>query len=117
MIYQGKDYQRAKREAEKAIELNPGMRLFFLDTLAWAEFQLGEYAKAKENLEESESNMKKQGMPAEMRCSIYYHLGEIWLKEKDINKARSYFQKAVDLKSDSLEAKLASDSLKKLGSK
>lgn len=92
------------------------MRYSFLDTLAWVEYHLGNYANAQDFLEELELNLPTAGVTDDTACSAFYHLGVVWLKQGDPNKAKQNFQKSVDLKLDSLDSRRAQAALMKFKS-
>jgi tetratricopeptide (TPR) repeat protein len=114
LLYEGKDFQRAKKEIDLAIQRNPDMKPFYSDTLAWAEYKLGNKDVAREILLELEGKMAKEGIPADMQASAFYHLGEIYRDAKDHIKAKEYYVKAVNLKAKGLETELAIKALKKI---
>lgn len=114
LLYEGKDIPRAKAEIEKAIERSPDMLPFFQDTMSWAEYKLGNREKALELLRQLEENADKEGLPLDMKASVYYHLGEIYKNSKEYSKAKEYYRKALSLKVNSLESSLADKALKKI---
>jgi len=114
LLYEGKDIRRAKKEIDIAIERSQGMKIFYSDTLAWAEYKLGNKDVAREILLDFEGKMVKEGIPADIQASAFYHLGEIYRDAKDNLKAKEYYEKAVNLKAKGLETELAVKALKKL---
>lgn len=83
--------------SKKAVAKEP-KNASFLDTIGWIYFRLGEYKKAKENVEHS-SKLE------EPNTTILDHLGDIYFKIGDKTKAKNFWKKAFDADSTKTEIK------------
>lgn len=78
----------ALRYSKETLEEEPGNPVF-LDTLGWILFQLGDFEKAEAFLLEAEKDLKDP--------VVFSHLGDVFLASGQIEKAKQYFQKALEL--------------------
>jgi Flp pilus assembly protein TadD len=102
----GKDLDRAAQLAQKARQLMPQMDSI-ADTLAWVEYEKGEYRSALPLLQEC-----IQKSPAN---SVYhYHLGMVLIATGEKQKAREELRSALRLKLPSDDADSATEVLARL---
>ena len=87
----------ALKMARQAISMEP-TNSSYLDTIGWIYYKLGEYKKAKENIE---SAVKQESTNA----TLLDHLGDVHFKMNEKKKAKEYWQKAFDLDSSKTEIK------------
>jgi Tfp pilus assembly protein PilF len=104
--YRKKDYREAERYYQKALELEPSYPLA-LRGLGRTYLAMGKGDAAQAALTAA---IDSDPTFAE----AYYDLGESYLLLQNLAKAEAAFQKVVQLKPDSIEAKAASNELKKL---
>lgn len=77
----GEKLDKAKAMSEKSLQLRPN-ETTFLDTYGWILYKMGDYEKARENIEKAAiaNDRKADG-------TIYDHLGDVYYKLKDKAKA------------------------------
>jgi tetratricopeptide (TPR) repeat protein len=83
--------------ALKAVKAEP-QNGAYLDTAGWIYFQMGEYEKARELIEQSYKLRNDSAEVAE-------HLGDVYEKLGDMEKARQLWLKSVDLDENRIDAK------------
>lgn len=81
----------AEKMSARSLELAPNLPTF-LDTYGWIMYQQGNYKKAKEYIEKAIA-----GEEAAASGTLWEHLGDVYLKLKDKNKAVESWQKAKEL--------------------
>lgn len=79
----------AKKLIEKAVSLSPGNG-YYLDSLGWVYFQMGEYEKAREILLQAVSLEPNDPV-------ILEHCGDVFMKMGEIEKAKEFYRKAFKL--------------------
>lgn len=89
--------QEALFMAKKAIEQEPG-NSSYLDTIGWIYFKLGEYKKAKINIEEATKIENKN-------ATLLDHLGDVYFKLGNKTKALENWKKAYEIDSTKNEIK------------
>lgn len=100
----GENLERALALTQRAVALDPTNGAY-LDSLGWANYQLGNYDVAKKYLRRA---VKLTGSDA----TVLEHLGDLYLKLGDQAKAREYYEESVARKGDNLtEVKRKLDSL------
>lgn len=82
-----KDLEKAKLMAKKATKIEPNSSTY-LDTYGWVLYKLGEYEEAKNNIEKSIEYGGKNN------AIILEHLGDIYFKLENTEKALEYWKKA-----------------------
>lgn len=80
----------AEQFSKKSLELRPG-EATFLDTYGWIFYQQGKYQRAKELIQQA---IDKSGQDTD--ATLYEHLGDIYYKLNDVDKAVLYWQKAKE---------------------
>ena len=75
----------------KSVKMEPKNGTF-LDTYAWILYGQGRYAEAKIYIEQALANDTDSVTSA----VVLEHAGDIWAKNGDTQKARQYWQKALD---------------------
>lgn len=85
----------AEKMSKRSLELAPELPTF-LDTYGWILYQKGEYKKAKEYIELA---IKKE--EANASGTLWEHLGDIYFKLGERNKAMESWRKAKELGTDS----------------
>jgi len=80
----------AERYSKRSLDLRPG-EATFLDTYGWIFYQQGKYQKARDLIQEA---IDKYGNNAD--ATLYEHLGDVYYKLNDINKAVMLWQKAKE---------------------
>ncbi|PQJ09456.1 hypothetical protein CJD36_019645 [Flavipsychrobacter stenotrophus] len=77
----GEKLDKARMMSEKSLQLRPN-ETTFLDTYGWILYKMGDYEKARENIERAANanDRKADG-------TIYDHLGDVYYKLKDKAKA------------------------------
>ncbi|WP_435016026.1 tetratricopeptide repeat protein [Tundrisphaera sp. TA3] len=91
---QGKNLEKAEAMIRKAIAEEPENSAY-LDSLGWVLFKRGKYAEAKDPLE------KAAAMPRGEDATIQDHLGDVYFQLHDNDKARSAWERAQTLASQS----------------
>jgi len=96
----GERLEYAKKLIEKAIRLAPD-NAAYLDSYGWVYYRLRQYDKALEHL--------KKAVSLEEDPIIYDHLGDAYQATGDYEKARTWWQKALELEPDNenIKSKLA----------
>ena len=88
----GLQLQRALEMARKAVEAQPDSASF-LDTIGWVYYQLGEY-------EEAETYIKRAIEKGDVNPVLYEHLGDVYYKMNDKDKAVEEWSRALNLDKD-----------------
>jgi len=83
---ENKDLEKAKAMASLAVEKEPNVNN--LDTYGWVLFQLGDYSKAQEYVQQS-IDMDTIASPV-----VLEHMGDVYYKLNNFKKAKSYWKKA-----------------------
>ena len=110
---QGKHLQRALRMIRKAVAAEPDNEAY-LDSLGWALYRLGGYSEAVVHLERAVS------LADSPDGVILGHLGDAYLKNKQPDRARDTWQRALkqlDKKDDADEIKATRAKLQRLSEK
>jgi len=81
---------------QKAISIEPLNGAYF-DSLGWAYYRKGDDKKALEKLLVAEDLLINEGKPDPV---VYDHIGDIYLRIKDITKAIQYWEKSINLKNN-----------------
>lgn len=87
----GADLKHAEEMSAKSVKMEPKNGTF-LDTYAWILYGQGRYAEAKIYIEQALANDTDSVTSA----VVLEHAGDIWAKNGDTQKARLYWQKALD---------------------
>lgn len=90
--------QEALEMSKKAVK-KESKNASYLDTIGWIYFRLGEYKKAKINIEEAAAIENKN-------ATILDHLGDVHSKLGEKSKARELWKKALDADSTKTEIKI-----------
>jgi tetratricopeptide (TPR) repeat protein len=77
---------------DKALSIDPGNG-YYIDSRGWVYYQLGEYEKARIDLERATSIVED--------AVILEHLGDVYIKLKEPEKARQAYEKALEYEPDS----------------
>lgn len=85
----GLHLQRAKKMIEQAVAAEPDNRAF-LDSLGWVEYRLENYPAAQAALEKAIAGEAKPD------SEILEHLGDVYFKLKEPDKAKAHWQRALD---------------------
>ncbi len=95
----------ALRMSKKALEIDPNSSSY-LDTIGWIYFQLGDYEKAKLNIEKAITLDNKNG-------TLLDHLGDVYFKLGDTVKALKLWQDAYNMDStiENLKSKIEKGTL------
>lgn len=99
-------YEEAEKHLSVALEQEP-QNLMIKDSMAWLYFKIGRYEDALSAMEITSDTFVENS-------EIAYHLGEIYLKLKDKEKAGKYFQMAVELNNEEKSVQKAVDLLDSL---
>ncbi len=83
----GENLEQALAFTQKAVALDPTNGAY-VDSLGWANFQLGNYSAAKKYLTRAVSLTGDD-------ATVLEHLGDLYLKLGDRAKAREYYEKSV----------------------
>jgi tetratricopeptide (TPR) repeat protein len=89
-----RELDKALAYAERAIEIKPAPHI--LDTLGWVYYRLGRLIEALKIIEEASLQLSEDSV-------IFEHLGEIHLALKNLDQARTAFEKALQLQPDNLD--------------
>ena len=81
---------------QKAIRIDP-TNPSYLDSLGWANFRLG-------NLEEAERNLRSAARIDYASATIQEHLGDVYDKQGKPERARPFWQRALDLATNEADA-------------
>jgi tetratricopeptide (TPR) repeat protein len=87
---QGKDLDRAEMMVRKAVEKEPD-NAAYLDSLGWVLYKRGSFQESVGHLEKAVEKLE------EGDSVIWDHLGDAYLRTDQVEKARTAWQKAVDL--------------------
>jgi tetratricopeptide (TPR) repeat protein len=82
----------ARRLAQEALDLNPGLAAYWKDTLGWVHYRAGRYEQALAVLQESETTLPPDDLS--MRAENHYHLGKVMLALGRDAEAREYFRQS-----------------------
>jgi len=85
----GRELDRAKKMAERAVELNPGIASYY-DTYAWVLYKSGDYAGAKRVMQQA-LPLDREGNP-----ELLFHYGDILWALGDEFMATVYWKQARD---------------------
>lgn len=94
----GINLNEALSMAKKAVEAEP-KNSSYLDTIGWIYFKLGDYKKAKENIEAALATEKEN-------ATLIDHLGDVYFKLGEKKKALANWKKAFEIDSSKTEIKL-----------
>ena len=92
----GVNTKQAQELCQQAVDINPE-NPGFRDSLGWASFKNRDYAKAEEELKKSLSIRKNVYDP-------HYHLGTVYYATDQHEKAAEYYEQAIAIKPDAVEA-------------
>lgn len=92
MLIEGMDPDEAVTYINRALSLDPG-NTFFLDSLAWYHYLIGDYQTA---LELIQAPLRMENLPSE----IAYHAGLIYMRLNDFENARAMMNKAIQIGDD-----------------
>ena len=92
----GVNTKQAQEFCQRAVDINPE-NPGFRDSLGWAAFKNRDYAKAEEELKKSLSIRKNVYDP-------HYHLGTVYYATGQHEKAAEYYEQAIAIKPDAVEA-------------
>jgi tetratricopeptide (TPR) repeat protein len=101
----GENLKEAERLIKKALELKPKDG-FYLDSLGWVYFRMGQYNQAKPVLEKALKLQPKEGV-------ILEHLGDVVGATGDKKKAQEYYLKALKENLDDKDRKRVESKLEK----
>lgn len=96
----GVKLELAVKLIERAIEISPGNG-FYLDSLGWVYYQMGDYKKAKEILLQASKIQPEDPV-------ILEHCGDVLMKLGEVKQAREFYEKALKINPDnrSLQKKI-----------
>jgi len=102
-------FDEALKLIEQALEIDP-LNPFYLDSLGWVYFKLG-------NLSEAEKYLKEALQIDDSSSTIHEHLGDVYQKQGKPESAKTAWQKALSLaleadETNRIKAKLAKGTLK-----
>jgi Flp pilus assembly protein TadD len=89
-----RELDKALAYVERAIEIKSAPHI--LDTLGWVYYRLGRLVEALKIIEEASLQLSDDAV-------IFEHLGEIHLALKNLDQARTAFEKALQLQPDNLD--------------
>lgn len=95
MVERGERMPEALELIKRAVELQPN-NASFLDSLGWAHFKMGQFAEAERYLTDA-----ARKNPASF--AIHNHLGDLYQKQGNPEKARAAWRKALKLTAKSSE--------------
>lgn len=81
---------------QKALELSPSNGAY-LDSLGWAYYKKGNVKLALKKLLQAEKRLDKEKSPDPI---VYDHIGDVYRKIGDTDKALEYWKKSLNLKKD-----------------
>ncbi len=85
---QNKELKRAEKMAQKALDLDP-QNASYLDTMGWIYYQQGAYEKAEKYIRDALQT-------GQASAEVMEHLGDVLNKLDRPDKARQWWQKALD---------------------
>lgn len=97
-----RDYAEAEKKIREAVNMNPD-EAAYLGALAWARFLAAEDKSPV--LEEVKNSLDIALKMNDKIPENYYYLGSVYKYTNDLRKAEKYFEKAIDLDPDFIEAK------------
>lgn len=100
--------EEARDLGERAVKASPADP-FVRDTLGWIHYQLGEYDLAEKRILECIEIGGTRGVPG----VVFVHLGAVYEKKGNIERARAAYKQAIAIEPNNKEA---SDALKRIGS-
>ena len=102
-VEEGRELDQAKKLIDRALVLDPENGAY-IDSRGWFFFKKGEYAEAVKDLEKASLLIEDP--------VVFDHLGDTYLKLRDNDKARKYWEKALALDPTMAGLKTKIDSLK-----
>jgi tetratricopeptide (TPR) repeat protein len=104
---QSKNLKEALELANQALKSTPDVDYFsranYLDTRAWIYHQMGKYSEAEADSLDALRNTEKIPPPPYLPL-VYYHLGEVYLRQNKTELAKQEFQKALKIDNTHREA-------------
>ena len=97
-----RDYGEAEKKIREAVNMNPD-EAAYLGALAWTRFLAAENKSAV--LEEVKNSLEIALKMNDKIPENYYYLGSVYKYTNDLRKAERYFEKAIELDPDYIEAK------------
>lgn len=97
-----RDYAEAEKKIREAVNMNPD-EAAYLGALAWARFLAAENKSPV--LEEVKNSLDTALRMNDKIPENYYYLGSVYKYTNDLRKAEKYFEKAIELDPDYIEAK------------
>ena len=97
-----RDYAEAEKKIREAVNMNPD-EAAYLGALAWAGFLAAENKSPV--LEEVKNSLEVALKMNDKIPENYYYLGSVYKHTSDLRKAEKYFEKAIELDPDYIEAK------------
>ena len=95
----GEKLEKALEMSKRAVAKKPD-NSSYLDTLGWIYYKLNRFEDALKYLREAADLAEKDDVP---HPAILEHLGDNYMKLGDIDKAQSYWKKALELDNDNKE--------------
>jgi Tfp pilus assembly protein PilF len=89
--------EEAEKMSKRSLELRPDEGTF-LDTYGWILYRMGKFEKAKEYIEKAISLAK-----GEADGTLYEHLGDVYYKLNNVDKAVENWKKAQGKETDNPE--------------
>jgi curved DNA-binding protein CbpA len=97
-----RDYAEAEKKIREAVNMNPD-EAAYLGALAWTRFLAAEDKSPV--LEEVKNSLEIALKMNDKIAENYYYLGSVYKYTNDLRKAEKYFEKAIELDPDYIEAK------------
>lgn len=97
-----RDYAEAEKKIREAVNMNPD-EAAYLGALAWTRFLAAEDKSPV--LEEVKNSLEVALKMNDKIAENYYYLGSVYKYTNDLRKAEKYFEKAIELDPDYIEAK------------
>lgn len=97
-----RDYAEAEKKIREAVNMNPD-EAAYLGALAWTRFLAAEDKSPV--LEEVKNSLETALKMNDKIAENYYYLGSVYKYTNDLRKAEKYFEKAIELDPDYIEAK------------
>lgn len=91
--------EKALEMSKRAVTKKPD-NSSYLDTLGWIYYKLNRFEDALKYLREAADLAEKDDLPHPV---ILEHLGDNYMKLGDLDKAQSYWKKALELDNDNKE--------------